>query len=155
VAHQRPKGSATMKVREIMQKEVATLGLEDSLDVAEDIMTLGRVRHLPVLAGNRRLVGLVTQRDLLKASVASVLELSRSIEHDWLKAIPVRLVMSAELSTVSPEDTLEEAVRLMISKKFGCLPVVENEKLVGLLTETDCLQVLAGFLKDVPGGQIH
>jgi len=144
-----------MKVRDIMQKEVATLGLEDSLGVAEDIMTLGRVRHLPVLADNRRLVGLVTQRDLLKASVASVLELSRSIEHDWLKAIPVRLVMSTELSTVSPEDTLEEAVRLMISKKFGCLRVVENERRVGVVTETDCLQVLAGFLKEVPGGQVR
>ena len=43
----------------------------------------------------------------------------------------------------------------MISKKFGCLPVVENGRLVGLLTETDCLQVLAGSLKEVPGGQIH
>jgi CBS domain-containing membrane protein len=139
-----------MRVREIMQKDVATLGLEDSLDVAEDIMTLGRVRHLPVVAGDRRLVGLVTQRDLLKASVASVLELSRSVEHDWLKAIPIRLVMSTDLLTVTPDDTLEEAVRLMISKKFGCLPVVENGKLVGLLTETDCLGVLARFLKDSP-----
>lgn len=142
-----------MKVREIMQKEVATLGLEDSLDVAEDIMTLGRVRHLPVLAGNRHLVGLVTQRDLLKASVASVLELSRSVEHDWLKAIPVRLVMSTELLTVSPNDTLNEALQLMISRKFGCLPVVADGKLVGLLTETDCLQVLAGLLKDAPIGK--
>ncbi len=140
-----------MRVREIMQKEVVTLGLEDSLDVAEDIMTLGRVRHLPVVAGDRRLVGLVTQRDLLKASVASVLALSRSVEHDWLKAIPVRLVMSTELLTVSPEDTMEEAVGLMISKKFGCLPVVDGGKLVGLLTETDCLGVLAGFLKNSPG----
>jgi CBS domain-containing membrane protein len=139
-----------MRVREIMQKEVATLGLEDSLDVAEDIMTLGRVRHLPVVTGDRRLVGLVTQRDLLKASVASVLELSRSVEHDWLKAIPVRLVMSSELLTVSPDDSLEEAVRSMISKKFGCLPVVDNGKLVGLLTETDCLGVLAGLLRELP-----
>jgi CBS domain-containing protein len=139
-----------MQVREIMQKEVVTLGLEDSLDVAEDVMTLGRVRHLPVVAGDRRLVGLVTQRDLLKASVASVLKLSRSVEHDWLKAIPVRLVMSSELVTVSPDDSLEEAVRLMISKKFGCLPVVDNGKLVGLLTETDCLGVLASLLKERP-----
>jgi len=145
-----------MRVREIMQKEVATLGLEDSLDVAEDIMTLGRVRHLPVVTGDRRLVGLVTQRDLLKASVASVLELSRSVEHDWLKAIPIRLVMSSELLTVSPDDSLEEAVRLMISKKFGCLPVVDNGKLVGLLTETDCLGVLAGLLREAPAAtQAH
>jgi CBS domain-containing membrane protein len=139
-----------MRVQDVMQKEVATLSLEDSLDVAEDIMNLGRVRHLPVVAGDRRLVGLVTQRDLLRASVASVLELSRSVEHDWLKAIPVRLVMSTELLTVSPTETLNDAVQLMISKKFGCLPVVEDAKLVGLLTETDCLQVLARLLKGAP-----
>jgi CBS domain-containing membrane protein len=139
-----------MRVQDVMQKEVATLSLEDSLDVAEDIMNLGRVRHLPVVAGDRRLVGRVTQRDLLRASVASVLELSRSVEHDWLKAIPVRLVMSTELLTVSPTETLNDAVQLMISKKFGCLPVVEDAKLVGLLTETDCLQVLARLLKGAP-----
>jgi CBS domain-containing protein len=142
-----------MRVQDVMQKDVATLDLEDSLDVAEDIMTLGRVRHLPVIAGDRRLVGLVTQRDLLRASVASVLELSRSVEHDWLKAIPVRLVMSTELLTVSPQDTLNEAVQLMISKKFGCLPVVEEGKLIGLLTETDCLRVLAGLLGDASTGK--
>jgi CBS domain-containing membrane protein len=142
-----------MRVQDVMQKEVTTLDLEDSLDVAEDIMTLGRVRHLPVVAGDRRLVGLVTQRDLLRASVASVLELSRPVEHDWLKAIPVRLVMSTELLTVSPKDTLNEAVQLLISRKFGCLPVVEDGKLVGLLTETDCLQVLAGLLRDAPIGK--
>jgi CBS domain-containing membrane protein len=142
-----------MRVRDVMQKEVATLDLEDALDVAEDIMTLGRVRHLPVVTGDRRLVGLVTQRDLLKASVASVLELSRSVEHDWLKAIPVRLVMSTELLTVSPGAPLNEAVQLMISRKFGCLPVVEDGRLVGLLTETDCLQTLAGLLKDPLGDE--
>jgi len=139
-----------MRVRDIMRRDVVTLGLEDSLDVADDIMTLGRVRHLPVVAGESRLVGLVTQRDLLKASLASVLELGRSAEHDWLKGIPVRVVMTTEVDTVSPSETLKHAVDLMISKKIGCLPVVEEGKLLGLLTETDCLQVLANALTDEP-----
>ena len=135
-----------MRVEDVMQKEPVTLGLDDSLDIAEDIMMLGRVRHLPVTAGDRRLVGLVTQRDLLKASVASVLELSRSVEHDWLKAIPVRLVMTTDVVSIAPSAPLGEALSVMIARKFGCLPVVENDKLVGLVTETDCLRMLAGLL---------
>ncbi len=135
-----------MRVKDIMQTEVATLGIDDSLDVAEDIMTLGRVRHLPVTIGDNRLVGLVSQRDLLKASVASVLELGRKVEHEWLKAIPVRLVMRHELVTIHGDDPLSEAVRLMITNKIGCLPVVDGNRLVGLLTETDCLTALGRLL---------
>jgi CBS domain-containing membrane protein len=135
-----------MRVKDIMQPEVTTLRLDDSLDLAEDIMTLGRVRHLPVVSGDNRLVGLVTQRDLLKASVASVLELGHAAEHDWLKAIPVRLVMTCQVFTIHPNEPLREAVELMIGRKLGCLPVMEGGKLVGLLTETDCLKALDRLL---------
>jgi len=139
-----------MQVKEIMQRDVVTLGLEDSLDTVEDIMTLGRVRHLPVVAGESRLVGVVTQRDLLKASLASVLGLGRAVEHDWLKKIPVRVVMTTEIETASANDSLKSAVDRMITQKIGCLPVVEGGKLLGLLTETDCLQVLASALTNEP-----
>jgi acetoin utilization protein AcuB len=139
-----------MQVKDIMQRDVVTLGLEDSLDVADDIMTLGRVRHLPIIAGESHLVGLVTQRDLLRASLASVLDLGRKAEHEWLKSIPVRVVMHTELETIAPEDSLKSAVDRMIAKKIGCLPVVEQGKLVGLLTETDCLRVLAEALAEGP-----
>jgi len=135
-----------VRVKDIMQSEVTTLGLGDSLDVANDIMTLGRVRHLPVVTDEDRLVGVVTQRDLLKASIASVLDLSRRAERDWLKGIPVGLVMVKDVVTTSPERPLREAVELMIHRKIGCLPVVDGERLVGLVTETDCLKALAGLL---------
>jgi CBS domain-containing membrane protein len=139
-----------MRVRDVMQEHVVTLGLEDSLDVADDIMTLGRVRHLPVVVGESRLVGVVSQRDLLKASLASVLGLGRAVEHDWLKKIPVRTVMTTEVDTASPNDSLKSAVDRMISKKIGCLPVVEHGKLLGLVTETDCLEVLSSTLANDP-----
>ena len=139
-----------MHVKDVMERHVVSLKLEDSLDVADDIMTLGRVRHLPVVAGESRLVGLVPQRDLLKASLASVLELGRAVEHDWLKAIPVRAVMTREIETASPDDSLKSAVDRMIAKKIGCLPVVQDGKLLGILTETDCLQVLASALVTKP-----
>ena len=137
-----------MSVKDIMQSEVATLRLDDNLDIADDIMTLGRVRHLPVVDSDGRLVGLVTHRDLLKASVASVLNLGRAAEKDWLGSIPVRLVMATDLATIAPQTSIGEAVDLMITRKIGCIPVTENDKLVGLLTETDCL----GYLRDLLRG---
>jgi CBS domain-containing protein len=137
-----------MSVKDIMQSEVTTLRLDDNLDIADDIMTLGRVRHLPVVDAEGRLVGLVTHRDLLKASVASVLNLGRGAEKDWLGAIPVRIVMATDLATVAPQTSIGEAVDLMITRKIGCIPVTENGKLVGLLTESDCL----GYLKDLLRG---
>ncbi len=139
-----------MQVKDIVQRDVVTLGLEDSLDLADDIMTLGRVRHLPVIAGESHLVGVVTQRGLLRASLASVLDLGRKAEHEWLKSIPVRVVIHTELQTSAPDDSLKSAVDRMIAKKIGCLPVVEQGKLIGLLTETDCLRVLAEALAEGP-----
>jgi len=136
-------------VNDIMQKDVTTLGREDNLDIADDIMTLGRVRHLPVVDKNGCPVGLVTHRDLLKASVASVLNLGRNAEKNWLGTIPVELVMTTKLSTIRPDASIAEAVDLMIRQKIGCLLVVHGGKLAGLLTETDCL----GYLRDLLGGQ--
>jgi CBS domain-containing protein len=132
-----------MIVRDIMQTDVATVGVDDSLDTAEDIMMIGRMHHLPVVVGNQRLVGLLTERDL--APFASA-ELSRAIHAGALKAIPVRMVMRCEVLTARPEEPLSHALQVMISNHIGCLPVVDGEKLAGLLTQTDCLQAFAELL---------
>ena len=136
-----------MTVRDLMQKDVTTLSLDDNLDIADDIMTLGRVRHLPVVNSSGVPVGLVTHRDLLKASVASVLELGRTAEKNWLGTIPVRAVMTTNLATVRPDAPISEAVDTMITRKIGCLLVVDGGRFVGLLTETDCLSYLRNLLK--------
>jgi CBS domain-containing membrane protein len=141
------EGEHFMKVKDAMEKDVLTLHKGDFLDVAENIMTLGRIRHLPIVDENGRLVGLVSQRDLLRASVASVLGLSRTAERDWLASISVDQVMSKSVASVGPETELAEAVELMVRQKYGCLPVVEQGRLVGLLTETDCLDCLLNLLK--------
>jgi CBS domain-containing protein len=139
-----------MKVKDVMQKDVLSLSKGDFLDVAENIMTLGRIRHLPILDNKGLLVGLVTQRDLLRASVASVLGFSKTAERDWLAAISVDQVMSKSVVSIGPESELADAVELMVRHKYGCLPVVAEGRLVGLLTETDCLACLLDFLKPAP-----
>jgi len=134
-----------MLIREIMQREVATLRVTDTLGLADDIMELGRIRHLPVLSGGV-VVGIVSQRDLYRAAVSSMLQMSRSEEREWLGKIPVVNVMSSKLVAIAPDATIHRAADLMLSNRIGCLPVIEYGKLVGLVSETDCLRHLAHVL---------
>jgi len=134
-----------MRIRDLMQRDVATLRITDSLGLADDIMELGRIRHLPVVSAGL-VVGIVSQRDLYRAAVSSMLQMPRSEEREWLGKIPVVNVMSANVVTVEPDASMHMAVELMLSNRIGCLPVVEHGKLVGLVSETDCLRYLARVL---------
>jgi len=134
-----------MLVSDLMQREVVTLRASESLGLAEDIMQLARIRHLPVLSAGV-VVGIVSQRDLYRAAVSSMLQLQRSAEREWLASVPVRAVMSPNVITAAPEDSVHSAVELMLRHRIGCLPVVEHGKLVGLVSETDCLHHLARLL---------
>jgi CBS domain-containing protein len=125
-----------MKIRDLMEREVATLDFTDRLDLADDIMRLGRIRHLPVLDGER-LVGILSQRDLFRAAVSSLLQLRRTTEREWLAAIPITAVMTSSVVTVTPEAPLRRAVALMLEHRIGCLPVVEGDRLVGIVTLDD------------------
>lgn len=129
-------------VRDIMATEVTTLGRNDSLQLARDIMTLGRVRHFPVI-DDGKLVGVVSQRDLYKASLGSVMKYGEKAQRAFLEGIAVKEVMSDPPITIAPHAAVKEAARLMMEKKIGCLPVLEGAKLVGIVTETDMLKLVA------------
>ena len=133
-----------MKVRDIMVKEVATLDVNDELSLANDIMRLGRIRHLPVVEGSR-LAGIVSERDLFRSSLAQALGYGTKDTRDLMKTMHIKDIMVPAVITVTPETPLCDAVRLMLDHKIGCLPVVENDRLVGLITETD---ILVQYLKD-------
>ncbi|MBI4643370.1 MAG: CBS domain-containing protein [Deltaproteobacteria bacterium] len=132
-----------MKVRDIMVKEVATLDVNDELSLANDIMRLGRIRHLPVVEG-QRLVGIISERDLFRSSLAQALGYESKATRDLMKTLHIKDIMVPAVVTVSPDTAICDAVRLMVDRKIGCLPVVENEGLVGLITETD---ILLDYLK--------
>jgi len=91
-------------------------------------------------------VGIVSQRDLYRAAESCMLQLRRSREREWLASIPVRAVMTTNVITMAPDDTIHDAVELMLRHRIGCVPVVEHGKLVGLVSETDCLRYLARVL---------
>jgi len=133
-----------MKVRDIMVKEVATLDINDELSLANDIMRLGRIRHLPVVDGGR-LVGIVSERDLFRSSLAQALGYGTKTTREIMKTLSIKDVMVPEVVTIAPDAEACEAVQLMLDKKIGCVPVVDNVRLVGLITETD---IMAQYLKE-------
>jgi CBS domain-containing membrane protein len=134
-----------MHVRDFMQRDVVTLNASDTLDLADDIMRLARIRHLPVVEGDR-VVGVLSQRDLFRAALSSLLQLGRAAEREFLAKVPVRAAMTPSAFTIGPEASMRSAVRLMLERKIGCLPVVEDGELVGLVSETDCLRHLEHVL---------
>jgi CBS domain-containing protein len=134
-----------MRVRELMQKDVVTIGVDATLDLADDLMRVDRIRHIPVVSG-KRLVGIVSQRGLLRAAVSNMLRLAPGAEKVWLAGISVREVMASEVFTVHAEASIASAVEMMLMQRIGCLPVLEDGRLVGLLSETDCLRYLDRIL---------
>ena len=128
-----------MKVRDIMVAELVTLHVDEELSLASDIMNLARIRHLPIVEGDR-LVGIISQRDLFRASLASVMGYDYAATRDHLKSVSIREAMVKEVITVQPDKDIGEAGKIMLDRKIGCLPVVEGDRLVGMVTETDMLR---------------
>ena len=128
-----------MLVKEVMKTQLVTLNDDAKLGFANDIMYLGRIRHLPVVKGEH-IVGILSQRDLYRASLTSILTNWKE-NKEFLDSIQVSEVMAKHVVTVAPDATIEDAAQIMIDKKVGALPVVRDKnKLVGLITETDVLQ---------------
>jgi CBS domain-containing protein len=130
---------AAVTVKHLMAQNPATLGRNETLDLAESIMNLGRIRHMPVV-DDGKIVGIVSQRDLFRSALITALGFGRRTTSALIKTITIKEVMTEHVITISPEATVKEAARVMIEKKIGCLPVVEDHKLIGLLTETDILR---------------
>jgi CBS domain-containing membrane protein len=135
-----------MKVRELMSTELVTLTEDETLAHAERCMARGRIRHLPVVH-DRRLVGLVTHRDLLAASFSIFADVGRDEQRRVFSTIPVKELMHRDIVTVGPDVLVSEAARILLKNKYGCLPVVdESSNLLGLVTEADFLRLTVRLL---------
>lgn len=130
-----------LTVRDMMTTTVSTLGRNDTLDLADDLMRMGRIRHLPVL-DEGRVVGVVSQRDLFRSALAVALGYGERAQKTLLKTLTVKMVMHEPAVTIAPDATLTEATRLMLEHKIGSLPVVEGHTLIGIVTETDILRAV-------------
>lgn len=140
-----------MKVKDVMAKDPFTIDPEAPLGTAIDVMRTRALRHLPVVDEAGQLVGIITDRDLRHAAFApavaeylsaSARRLTRRIGAT-VENLRVRDVMTWVVVTTHPNASLAHAALIMSERRVGSLPVVENGKLVGILTELDVLQALS------------
>jgi len=128
-------------VRDLMTKDVVTLDRNEKLTVADDIMKLGRIRHLPVVDEDGALTGIVSQRDLFHSGLLRALGYGSHARDQALGLLVLKEAMKTEVLTVTPDAPLAEAAQIMLKQKIGCLVVVEGKKIVGILTESDFVKL--------------
>ena len=133
----------SLRVRDVMSREVHTVKRNDELAIADELMKQKRVRHLPVLDEDGEVCAVVSQRDLFRGALLRALGYGSRAEELMLKQVAVKEAMSAEIQTTAPDTPVADAARVMIERKIGCLPVIENRKLVGIVTETDFVRLVA------------
>jgi acetoin utilization protein AcuB len=128
-------------LREKVIKEVVTVRPETSFYEAKMLIHDKGIRHLPVTDHENRLVGIVTDRDIREAGPSGATDLDIHEIHYLLSKLKVSSFMTPKekLITITPESAFEEAVELMHDHKIGCLPIVEEGKLYGIITDTDIL----------------
>jgi acetoin utilization protein AcuB len=130
-----------------MTTDVITVGVLEPIRRAWDLVEEQKLRRFPVLDGDK-LVGIVTDIDLRDATASSIV-LTEKKYHDFLlDAVKIESIMTPDPRTVTPDTSLKEAARIILDMKVGGLPVVEQEKLVGIITETDLLGSLIDLLPD-------
>ena len=135
-----------MLVQERMTQNPITVSPDMPVPHALRLMREKKVRRFPVVDSHGALVGIVSDKDLLHASPSPATTLSMWEIPDLLSRIHISHVMSPNVITVSADTPLEEAARLMADKKVGGLPVMEGERLVGIITETDLFKALLEML---------
>jgi acetoin utilization protein AcuB len=135
-----------MLVRERMSTKPVTITADVPITEALRVMRQNQVRRLPVLDPENRLIGIVSEKDLLYASPSPATSLSIYEMHYLLSNLKVQELMTTDVITVTPDIPLEEAARIMADNKIGGLPVIEGDKLVGIVTETDIFKLFLELL---------
>lgn len=130
-----------MLVSQVMTRDVTTLERNEKLVIADDVMRLGRIRHLPIVDSDGRLVGIVSQRDLFHSGLLRALGYGTHAQRQALDMVVLKEAMKSEVVTIAPDTLLSAAAAIMLERKIGCLVVVENGKIAGILTEADFVKL--------------
>ncbi|MCO5165881.1 MAG: CBS domain-containing protein [Planctomycetes bacterium] len=126
----------------IMTREPKTLRPDQTLLDAMCFLRDHGVRHIPIVDGDGRLLGVVTDRDVKRATPSALIAGQRQVWDEVVRGTPVAKIMTREVVTGAPATPLREAVRRFVEDKIGCLPVVEGERVVGIVTAHDLLRVM-------------
>ena len=136
-----------MFVRDSMTPKPITITVQESLQGAMELMAMKRIRHLPVVDGTGKLIGMVTDRDLRRVAPSPLFGGDAEKAGAQLEGTTVERVMIRSPATIGPQQRLQDAMKLMVEKKYGALPVVDGARLVGIITPID---VMKSWLKAQP-----
>ncbi|ADT87912.1 MULTISPECIES: CBS domain-containing protein [Vibrio] len=134
-----------IKVEDMMTRSPHTLLRSHTLADARHMMEALDIRHIPIVDANRKLLGIVTQRDILAAQESSLQKLSA--EHSYTADTPLYEMMHTEVMSVAPQAGLKESALYMQKHKVGCLPVVAKGELVGIITDSDFVSIAINLLE--------
>jgi len=135
-----------LKVKDMMTTELFSLKTTDTLRTARSMMSLARIRHIPIVDKNGVFIGLLTHRDILQASISRFAEVDKTVQDEIDAGIPISEIMRTDVAAVEPEMEIRDAAEILLNHKYGCLPVVENRKLVGIITEADFLKLTISLM---------
>ena len=128
---------SALRVSDIMTRDLITLNRNEALTTADDVMRLGRIRHILVVHDDGELAGVLSQRDLFLGGLLRALGFGSHAKTQALSTMLVKDAMAADPITTTPSTKLTDAAAIMLKNKIGCLPVLDKGKLVGIVTESD------------------
>ncbi|MGL1862618.1 MAG: CBS domain-containing protein [Pseudodesulfovibrio sp.] len=135
-----------LKIKELMSTPVFSLKESDSLYSARSLMDLQRIRHIPIVTVDNIFTGLITHRDILSATISQLAELDPDTQREIDSGIPIREIMRTDIATVEEGTLVKEAAQILLNHKYGCLPVVHEGELVGIITEADFLRLTINLM---------
>jgi len=129
-------------VRDWMTPDPVTIGPKTTVPEAHKLMKEHDFRRLPVVDDHGRLIGIVTLSDLREAGPSPATSLSIFELNYLLAQLTIDKIMTRDVVTVSPDATIRDAANLMLKHEVGALPVMEDDKLIGIITESDIFRVI-------------
>lgn len=135
-----------LTVDELMITELYTLREDESVHRAHELMSDHKIRHIPVLDHHEHLVGLLTQRDVLSAAVSIFADIDDDERDDIESHIPIREIMTSSLIVAEVGTDLRMIAQHLLDSKHGCVPVVKDKKLIGIITEADFVKLALGLM---------
>ena len=135
-----------MKVKEWMTPEPKTVNEDDPVKAAVNLVVENRIRHLPVVRGDT-LVGIISDRDLKRAMPSIVAGATAEEYQTFMEETPVEQAMTANPIACAPNTDLVDLVREFCQKKVGAIPVVDDGRLVGIVTQTDMMEAFLTVLE--------
>ncbi|MGC9422767.1 MULTISPECIES: CBS domain-containing protein [Vibrio] len=134
-----------IKVEDMMTRNPHTLLRTHTLGDARHMMEALDIRHIPIVDANRKLLGVVTHRDVLSAQESSLY--NQQTEASYTEETPIYQVMHTGVMSVAPQAGLKESAKYMQRHKVGCLPVVSKGELVGIITDSDFVTIAINLLE--------